>query len=475
MFGREARYPSQIPEHFKVDSSVEDVIAEEALREDMDHLDSIRDIFYSNVEKQQDRTRRRQQPGFPKQSLKVGDQVWRQNVRSQQRKGGKMEPNFLGPFTITALQGKNADLQAENAPSPAPSPSQCHAPSPAPSPASSPEPEPALTPVASPAPCHAPSPAPSPASSPSPSHAPSPAPLPAPSPEPEPAPTPVASPAPCHAPSPAPLPPLSPGPEPAPTPVASPAPCHAPSPEPEPAPATVASPAPTVTAKTKKRLIQKYVREAWEGKECHVLLSKIGPYKLYFWDIKRIGPNQELESEVINAYLTLIVKRYNQHKADKAAVIDSFAMTAIWQQKKWRLRIDPMAYQILVGIQNEHHHWMLTVIYLHERRAVFVDPMGETETKTKRGLDTTRAFMRTKGCNVSRWTCSTLTHERQKDSTSCGALALKFAEKILNGGELNIKTTQSAVNKLRLDIATSLLQQSDDLSNLCHCCGSEDS
>ncbi len=30
----------------------------------------------------------------------------------------------------------------------------------------------------------------------------------------------------------------------------------------------------------------------------HVLLSKVGPYKLFSWDIERTGPNKELESEV---------------------------------------------------------------------------------------------------------------------------------------------------------------------------------
>ncbi|KAJ8332782.1 hypothetical protein SKAU_G00416780 [Synaphobranchus kaupii] len=34
-------------------------------------------------------------------------------------------------------------------------------------------------------------------------------------------------------------------------------------------------------------------------------------------------------------------------------------MTAIWDRKSSRLRIDPMAFKVIVGIVNEHHHWML--------------------------------------------------------------------------------------------------------------------
>ena len=43
------------------------------------------------------------------------------------------------------------------------------------------------------------------------------------------------------------------------------------------------------------------VNELWAGKHLnvHVILTKIGPYKLFCWDIARIAPNQELESEVI--------------------------------------------------------------------------------------------------------------------------------------------------------------------------------
>lgn len=43
-------------------------------------------------------------------SFRVGDKVLRQNVRQEQRKGGKMESSLLGPFTIIKIEGKSADL-----------------------------------------------------------------------------------------------------------------------------------------------------------------------------------------------------------------------------------------------------------------------------------------------------------------------------------------------------------------------------
>ncbi|MEQ2205157.1 hypothetical protein XENOCAPTIV_027021 [Xenoophorus captivus] len=37
--------------------------------------------------------------------------VWRLNVRSQQRKGGKLDPNYLEPYTIMSISEKSVDLQ----------------------------------------------------------------------------------------------------------------------------------------------------------------------------------------------------------------------------------------------------------------------------------------------------------------------------------------------------------------------------
>ncbi|XP_061732882.1 uncharacterized protein LOC133536406 [Nerophis ophidion] len=114
MFGREARYTSEVPEHYRLDSSVEAIVGEEALWEDIERLESVRDIVLSNVAKQQESTRLRLTTGAPKANLKVGEHVWRQNVKNQHRKGGKLEANFLGPYTITALEGKSANLEGKN-------------------------------------------------------------------------------------------------------------------------------------------------------------------------------------------------------------------------------------------------------------------------------------------------------------------------------------------------------------------------
>jgi len=40
----------------------------------------------------------------------AGDKVLVKNVRQENRKGGKMDPDILGPFTIINIEGKNDDV-----------------------------------------------------------------------------------------------------------------------------------------------------------------------------------------------------------------------------------------------------------------------------------------------------------------------------------------------------------------------------
>ncbi|MEQ2166947.1 hypothetical protein GOODEAATRI_033718, partial [Goodea atripinnis] len=48
------------------------------------------------------------------------------------------------------------------------------------------------------------------------------------------------------------------------------------------------------------------IRKAWDGMTAAVLLSKIGPYKLFYFDIFRTAPGRELESEVkLIVFLTI--------------------------------------------------------------------------------------------------------------------------------------------------------------------------
>ncbi|CAL8403333.1 unnamed protein product [Arctogadus glacialis] len=46
----------------------------------------------------------------------IGDQVLIKNVKEQERKGGKMESTFLGPFVVLLVRGKFDTLASLNSP-----------------------------------------------------------------------------------------------------------------------------------------------------------------------------------------------------------------------------------------------------------------------------------------------------------------------------------------------------------------------
>ncbi|XP_060738578.1 uncharacterized protein LOC132854302 [Tachysurus vachellii] len=109
MFGREARYPSEVSEHYEVDGSFEMDCEQETVGIDIERHKQIMDIVDFNVEKTINR-RKRRLSNQTQQSLQVGYMVWRRNVRSEQRKGGKLDPDYFGPFMITKIEGKSVDL-----------------------------------------------------------------------------------------------------------------------------------------------------------------------------------------------------------------------------------------------------------------------------------------------------------------------------------------------------------------------------
>ncbi|XP_069496935.1 uncharacterized protein [Ambystoma mexicanum] len=91
--------------------------------------------------------------------------------------------------------------------------------------------------------------------------------------------------------------------------------------------------------------------------------------------------------------------------------------------------VDPSKYHLLLGAVNEHHHWTLVAIYPCEKRAIYLNPLGEVESQIKKCKEATRAFLRKKDVPISRWACSTVIHPKQQDSISCGVFVCKRTQK----------------------------------------------
>jgi len=83
----------------KVNSTVESVIAEDTISKAISLKEKMDDIVKKNVRQKQDR-RQRVAAVVNQAPLFLGQKVLRKNIRTQQRKGGKLERSWLGPYEI---------------------------------------------------------------------------------------------------------------------------------------------------------------------------------------------------------------------------------------------------------------------------------------------------------------------------------------------------------------------------------------
>ena len=139
MFGREAMDPSEVPKDYKVrfynvlilkrfildnlcplhsncvslqltDEKVQALVQREEVSEGLKRQQLIYTEVQANIQKSQDKVCKRKGERGQEDNFMVGDLVLKTNIRQEQRKGGKLEADMLGPFRIIKLDGKSADL-----------------------------------------------------------------------------------------------------------------------------------------------------------------------------------------------------------------------------------------------------------------------------------------------------------------------------------------------------------------------------
>ncbi|KAM8739246.1 sentrin-specific protease 2-like isoform 1-T1 [Acanthopagrus schlegelii] len=153
-------------------------------------------------------------------------------------------------------------------------------------------------------------------------------------------------------------------------------------------------------------------------------------------------------------------------------VIDLYEMTSIWNRRSRGMRmLDMLDWHVLIGAVCKDHHWTLVAMYPNERRSLFIDPFGATEHQIKQCRDSTRAFMREKYVNIFHWTCNTIAHPRQQDSTSCGVIICKIAELLLKGEPIIFPANKMGIDQIRREMAHALLDHTDNMADLCRFCG----
>lgn len=197
MFGREARYPSEVPDEYDVtEEKVCSLIKTEEICQGLRDQVPVYNEVKANIEAKQQQVCKRKEDRGQADHFKVGDLVLKKNARQAMRKGDKLEASLVGPYKILKLEEKTAHLVSERGTQ------SSHT---------------SVTP-------------------------------------------PARQPTSCEAQG----PPLS---------------------------------------------ADILIRDVWAGRRRTTLWSRLGPYKLYMEDLLYLTPGKELESQIINAYLTMVGRK----------------------------------------------------------------------------------------------------------------------------------------------------------------------
>ncbi|KAG1924860.1 gypsy retrotransposon integrase-like protein [Pimephales promelas] len=116
MYGREAVFPAEIPAEMPlstislpVESSFSDYVVSDKKKRDEAKKQTEENIGKSQ-EKQKEAYAKKVQKKYKDLIYNVGDEVLLMNMRKRGRKGGRIEPDFSGPYIIERLSGKLVTL-----------------------------------------------------------------------------------------------------------------------------------------------------------------------------------------------------------------------------------------------------------------------------------------------------------------------------------------------------------------------------
>ncbi|KAL7383539.1 hypothetical protein ABVT39_012776 [Epinephelus coioides] len=114
MFGREARYPSEVPDEYDVtEEKVCSLIKTEEICQGLRDQVPVYNEVKANIEAKQQKVRKRKEDRGQADHFKVGDLVLKKNARQAMRKGDKLEASLVGPYKILKLEEKTAHLVSE--------------------------------------------------------------------------------------------------------------------------------------------------------------------------------------------------------------------------------------------------------------------------------------------------------------------------------------------------------------------------
>ncbi|XP_014834308.1 PREDICTED: uncharacterized protein LOC106911992 isoform X3 [Poecilia mexicana] len=224
--------------------------------------------------------------------------------------------------------------------------------------------------------------------------------------------------------------------------------------------------------------IQQQVVQLWSLKDSGQVEALVGPYKLYDTSFRTLCGHGWLSDEVIDAYLYVTLQKTKIPVYRMDAVIAS-SVFHLGQYRAVQKMVLPEA-SIWMCPVNVGGHWLLVIVVMNHQELVVIDPMGNETMYDRKLLRNWRNFLKAKGAGRRSWSVRHMPHMLQKDSSSCGVLVLKFAETYVQmGGLQSVQTGPKDISQARLHIATTLYQHRDKVEEYCvecnmlHCNASE--
>ncbi|KAI4801528.1 hypothetical protein KUCAC02_019422 [Chaenocephalus aceratus] len=371
-------------EYLVKEEKVSRLVATEEIHEGLNKQEAVFTEVKKNMKRSQDNVRKRKVKKGQEDNFQVGDQVLRRNVRQEQRKGGKLDDDWLGPYTILELEGKKAVLAKGTTKLQTNIDHLTHYIQPE-------ERIPAklqklsdLSPLAGPQ--HTKTQTQTPTTQ-----------------------TPTAQ-----------------------TPTAQ-----------TPTAQTPTTQTPTAQHPPHEHPPHSKARPKWHQRILNFVRK---------W----------LEGEIVNSYITMVGRKAG------ALTLDSYLMTSLWEgtHKGYLRSLDLLKYDVAVGAVCSHGHWTLIIMYLKERRSLFVDPFGATDAQIQKCKNSIGPQKVSENREMGmRNRCSPQT------TGLIGMRGVCMQEQILSGQNIDYPVDQKGVAMLRLDMSMSLVTNSDDLSQLCRACG----
>ncbi|XP_052702854.1 sentrin-specific protease-like [Crassostrea angulata] len=166
----------------------------------------------------------------------------------------------------------------------------------------------------------------------------------------------------------------------------------------------------------------------WEG-STEEKMGLVHGLTMYVADIATLRPGEELNDQIINAYISIIKKKTDQVNQTMLCV-SSPIISSIMLGKGhmgWSKKQDIRDYDVVIGCVNEKScHSVTFVLDVQHRRCVVMDPPHKTKS-LRLNSKHLNSFSKTMG--YGEWQLSSSSDVPiQQDFTSCGIFCLKVYE-----------------------------------------------